>query len=783
MNDWENHKITGKNRIAARNLLIPFDNEKEALKTDKKKSPYFKSLNGTWKFKYHETPFHVDDRFSKPDYDAENWDNLAVPSNWQMHGYGKPHYTNSNFPFPCDPPRVPTENPTGCYRRNFFIDSSWDGKEIFIRFEGVDSAFYFWINGKMAGFSKGSRIPAEFNITKLLKKGANCIAAQVMQWSDASYVEDQDMWWLSGIFREVYLVAVPKVELSDIFIKSTLDEKYKNGTVDVEAVLTNYGNGEIKNHNMEFTLFDNNEKEIKTHIQKFSLKAGTDKKISFNIEVEKPEHWTAETPYLYKVLVTIKDSSGNVVSAKSVRTGFRNIEIKNGVMMVNGRRILVRGVNRHDSHPDEGRAVPYETILKDILLMKQHNINTVRTSHYPNAPEFYDLCDEYGLYVIAEADLETHGTGRTSNPLMISDNPEWEDVYLDRMKRMVESYKNHPSIIIWSLGNESFFGRNHKSMAEWTRSRDKTRLIHYDRDLKMETVDFLSQMYASPEMCIERVKEFNYKYPFILCEYAHAMGNGPGVFKEYWDLFYSNEQIQGGCVWEWVDHGIRQFDENGKEYFAYGGDFGDKPNDGNFCMDGMIFPDRTPSPCLAEYKKAIQPVHVEIKDLKKGIINILNRYDFINMKHLQGSWHLLLDGKIIESGTIPELDIASGKNMDFKIPFKNKFDEKSEFFLNICFILKEGNIWAEAGHSVAFDQLELKSSLPKFAPSVSGEKMNVSEDNNMIKLNTANSEIIVDKIYGVLSSWTVNGAELIRKGPRMNFWRVPIDNDRRNIDD
>ncbi len=496
--------------------------------------------------------------------------------------------------------------------------------------------------------------------------------------------------------------------------------------------------------------------------------------------MKSPRKWTAETPHLYTLLMTLRDAAGQIIEAKSLRVGFRKVEIKDGCILVNGRHIIFRGVNRHDTDPDTGRAVSYEAMLRDVLLMKQHNINAVRTSHYPNDPRFYDLCDEYGLYMIAETDIETHGFGYKDN---ISMYPNWQKAFLDRMERMVEAYKNHPSIVIWSLGNESGFGCNHEAMAAWTRQRDPSRLIHYEGDYEEKIVDMVSRMYATPEKLVELAKKYDNKRPVILCEYAHAMGNGPGVFKEYDDLFESNPHVQGGFVWEWADHGIRMTDEEtGMEWFAYGGDFGDEPNDSNFVCDGLVFPDRTPSPGLAEYKHYSQPVSVEAVDIAKGRIRLTNRYDFVSLEHLAVGWSLLADGVSVQGGDLPSMNLPARQSAELQVPFDPPpANDKREYFLNLRFTLKADTLWAKAGHEVASLQLPLAADMPAASESLGSRpelSLAVEQDETDLVVIGHDFHLVFDTVYGVLSDWQYQGVSLLEEGPRLNFWRAPTDNDR-----
>jgi len=650
MNDWENHQLPHKNRLPERAYFFPYDNVDAAMTGERAMSSWFKLLNGNWKFNFSPSPAEAPADFYAEGYDTSNWDDIHVPWSWQCHGYDYPHYTNVIYPFPTDPPRVPSENPTGSYRRNFSISENWNGKRIILHFEGVDSAFYVWVNGKEVGFSKGSRIPAEFDITDYVRTGENSLAVRVFRWSDGSYVEDQDMWWLSGIMRDVYLVAFPAAHIYDYFVRTELDDTYTDAVLKVDAKVSN-ASGNQKPYSVDMELFDDQGRRIVDGATaQAAPAAGETENVQLSAPVEKPRKWSAEDPYLYTLALTLKDSSGAVIQANSSKIGFRRIEIKQRNFLVNGVAIKLKGANRHDHHPDTGKAVSLDAMKQDVLMMKRHNLNAVRTSHYPNDARFYDLCDYYGLYVIDECDLECHGFGSVGDISRISNDPEWEEAYVDRMRRMVQRDKNHPSIIMWSLGNEAGFGCNHEAMARYARSVDPTRLIHYEGDRETKVADVYSVMYPTIEALEKEGKKKDpgdpaHKdgKPYMCCEYAHAMGNGPGNLKEYWETFYKYPRLQGGCVWDWIDQGLRKRTADGKSYFAYGGDFGDYPNDRQFVINGLIFPDRTPSPGLIEYKKVLEPVYTHAVDLNAGKIRVTNKYDFISLDRFNMNWQIWSD--------------------------------------------------------------------------------------------------------------------------------------------
>ena len=748
MNDWENPSLTHRNRLPARSYFFGYPDEKTALAFDPAASPWHQSLNGTWKFHLAptvaEAPAH--------DADTSGWCDLQVPSCWQMHGHGWPHYTNIQYPFPLDPPRVPTENPTGSYRRDFEVSKDWSGSRIILRFEGVDSAFHVWVNGREVGFSKGSREPAEFDLTDIVKQGRNTIAVRVMQWSDGTYLEDQDMWWLSGIFRDVMLLARPATHIADVRVNAPAE-----GPLKVDADIA----GDSIGCSIETRLLDD----------------GGPRRL-----------WTAETPNLYTLLVTLKNAKGAVIEVVPLRIGFRTVEIKDDRFLVNGVAIKLKGVNRHEMHTDLGRAVPLEAMIEDLQLMKRHNINAIRTSHYPNDPRLYDLCDEYGLYVIDECDLETHGfsDGRRhwkGNPL---NDPKWEAVCVDRMERMVKRDRNHPCIILWSLGNESDIGCVHHAMVARTRALDASRPIHYEGDWDLEVADVFSQMYTHLDQVViigkgteeeirTAVGHAGTRYtstPFVLCEYAHAMGNGPGGLLEYVEAFYQSDRLMGGFIWEWCDHGIRRKTADGREYFAYGGDFGDQPNDFNFVCDGLVFPDRRPSPGLIEYKKVIEPVKVEAIDLSAGRFRLINRHDFVGLDHLKIEWTVADEsGAIIESGACAAPKVAGRATAELQLQIKKSG------LLTLRFVLAADTRWASAGHEVAWAQFQtIAAKAPAILPSRA--LPGVDESETRVDIAGADFTLAFDKVRAVISSWSRGGKPVFRTGPRVNFWRATTDNDR-----
>ena len=778
MKTWENHQIDGINRMPARAHFLTFPSKEKALLNNNRYTHAFKNLNGVWKFMFLDAPEYSPEGFFNSDFDVTKMDDITVPGNWQLQGYGKMHYSDLWYNFPINPPYVPTENPTGIYKRTFFVEESYRDKKIIIRFCGVDSAYHLWINGKEVGYSKVARNESEFDITDLIRVGEeNDVTVRVYQWSDGTYLEDQDMWWESGIFRDVELIGVPKDGINDYKVIADLDDEYKNGIFKVEAFLRT-----TKEVNVTFELVDAGENTVFT--KTVVAKEG---KACIDEVIADVNHWTAETPYLYKLFMTVEDD-GQIIEVIPQNVGFRNIRLNGETFLVNGVAIKFKGVNRHDYSPQNGRVVSREEIEKDIILMKQFNINAIRTSHYPNSYYLYDLCDEYGMYLIAETDLECHGFELTGDYKWITDDPSWELAYVSRMTRMIERDKNHPAIIFWSLGNESAFGCNFRKMTDVAHEMDPTRLVHYEGDFDVESADVYSTMYTwieNPKKAylmkdiIEKSKK-----PHIHCEYCHAMGNGPGNLKDYQDLVYAHDKLQGGFVWEWFDHGIESFTESGEKYYRYGGDFGDDPSNKDFCIDGLIMPDRTPSPGLYEYKKVIEPITTTAVDIQKGIINLLSRYDFANLDRFNLVYKVMEDDVILQTGFMAVPSIEARANKDITLPYDLsaiKVKPGAHYYVNISYQLREDTNYASSGHELATTQFELP--LYKEGIVVRPEGiLNVEKEHTTLHVKGANFSLDFNLVNGNLMNIVRDGMQVLSKGPRLTLWRAPISNDMEIID-
>lgn len=794
MEEWENPAMIGWNKEPYHCTLLPYPDGDSALKGTPEACPFYQSLNGFWKFHWVGKPGDRPRDFHRPDYDVSAWDAIPVPSNWEFLGYGIPIYSNVRYPFPADPPRIPGENnPVGSYRRNFAIPAAWKGRQIFIHFAGVQSAFYLWVNGEKAGFSQGSMTPAEFNITPYLRDGENVLAVEVYRWSSGSYLEDQDMWRLSGIFRDVFLFAAAPVHLRDFFVRCELDEAYRDAELKVAARVRNYGPAPAAPHHVEVSLWDAAGKAVGScplmHGTTESLAAGGDASVELQGGVGNPRKWSAETPYLYAVLVTLKDASGNVVEVERCAFGFRVVEIRDAQLFVNGVSVLLKGVNRHEFDPERGRAITLERMVQDIELLKRFNFNTVRTSHYPDDPKWYELCDRYGIFLIDEANLESHGMGYDLDKTL-GNKPAWEAAHLDREAAMVARDKNYASVIIWSMGNEAGSGCNFVAGAKAIRALDPTRPIHYER--MNEAADMDSTMYPRLDVLIAHGQEPSDK-PFIMCEYAHAMGNAVGNLREYWDAIEMYPRLIGGCIWEWADHGIKKYldeapgaDGARRWFWAYGGDFGDEPNDGNFCMDGLVFPDRKVAPKMWEVKKVYQYVAMEPEDLLAGAVRIRNKYFFTNLRALEAVWTLSEDGTVVQEGVLEPLDVAPGSSVLVTIPFeKPVLAPGAAYWLRLSFRLREDTLWAAQGHEVASEQMRIPYETPArvAAPRPPMPAVRIEELGDRFVVWGDGFRVVFNRTLGGIQALVYGDLTIVPErpdalnGPVLNLLRAFTDND------
>lgn len=794
---WEDPQVNGINRLPSKATSYSYPTEELALKNNRESSERFKLLNGNWKFHWSPTPSGVPDGVEKLNYDDADWETIPVPANWELHGYGMARYASEGYTFePVEPPFTPQDdNPTGIYRTSFEAPEGWGDMQVNLTFGGVSSAYYVWINGELLGYSEDSMLPSIFDVTPFLKEGENEITMKVYRWSDGSYLEDQDHWRLSGIHRDVYLTAAPKVQLYDFFVQTDLDDKYENATLKLRPKIKVFDKTSIDGYSLGFKVYDENNKLIAEQPARLdaeniyfetSPQRGQNDFAMLQTEIKNPKKWSAEHPNLYTIVFDLKNADGEVVEYKSTKFGFRAIEIKEGQLFVNGKPILLYGVNRHDHDPVTGKVVNTESMVKDILTMKQFNINAVRTAHYPNNEEWLDLCDEYGLYVMDEANLETHGIrGRLTNDAM------WSNAFLERAVRMVERDKNHPSIISWSLGNESGSGFNHAMMAQWIKSYDETRFIHYEgaqttygkqkiedsiiRD--PEYVDVVSRMYTPIDYMVRASESDIEDRPILWCEYAHSMGNSTGNLNEFWDAIKANKQMIGGFIWDWKDQGLLQKNEDGIEYFAYGGDMGDADlkHSSNFCLNGIVDPMGIPKPALWEAKKVFQPIEIKSSITENQELEILNNYHFTNLNQFDIVWEIQENGKRIQEGKIKPTDLQPGKSKQIKIPFrKPKIKAGAEYFLRIGFNLKSDLSWADKGHEVAWEQVKLDYE----QPDVKRDKIKSELLVNGNSIQGENFKINFDSQTGFITGYSVDNVEMIQNGFQPNFWRPLTDNDR-----
>ena len=789
--DWENEQVVGRNKEPGRATAFPYPDRGSALLATREATPFQLSLNGKWKFCWSSDPGSRPVDFFEPEYDVDAWAEIPVPNNWQMHGYGTPVYSNIPYPFKKDPPRVMGEpprdftnftarNPVGSYRKTFQVPSEWKARQVFLQFDGVDSAFYLWINGRQVGYSQGSRTPAVFNITKYLEDGPNVLAAEVYRYCDGSYLEDQDFWRLSGIFRDVYLWSTHDLHIRDFFVHTGLDDEYENATVSVDVDVRNFADT-AQSFTVAAEMIDGDGQTVFKEISASSeVKPDGTTELKLSKSISGPAKWSAEQPNLYRLLLSLKDASGKVVEVTTCNVGFREVEIRDGFLLVNGQRIYLKGVNRHEHDPITGHTVTVESMIRDIELMKQFNINAVRTSHYPNDPRWYGLCDRYGLYVIDEANIESHGMGYGRESL--AKDPAWKTAHLDRVQRMVERDKNHPSVIIWSMGNEAGNGVNFYAAYDWMKVRDPSRPVQYERAESERNTDIRCPMYARINQIVGYATG-NPDRPMILCEYAHAMGNSVGNLQDYWTAIETHDHLQGGFIWDWVDQGLTGDKPvplgRGKTFFTYGGDFGDRPNDGNFCINGLIQPDRQPNPHLWEVKKVYQHIKVHAEEPAARRLKVENKYHFTNLDEFEATWVLRSDGEEVQSGTLGRLDVAPQTSKDIVVPFQQPFDS-GECLLTVSFVLADEKSWAPKGHRVAWDQFVTLGVAPPLKLMGLGEAPRLKTTDDSFAVAGDGFSVTIGRESGDLESYRVDGVELLAEPLAPNFWKAANDNQMRN---
>lgn len=777
--EWQgNPEIVGVNRLPQHATLMPYENYEEAKKCDRYASSRCKLLNGKWKFKLYKNYAYRPSDFAQPLYDSHNWDSIQVPGSWTMQGYDQNQYCNVRYPWEGSedicPPNAPTKhNPVGCYLKRIHINQSLLSKRIVLCFEGVESAFYLYVNGERVGYSESTFNRAEFDITRYLVEGSNVIGVEVYRWCTGSWLECQDMWRMAGIFRDVYIYTTEREYIRDYVIKAEPGEGFKDGYFDV-LVKTN---GAYEFLSLDIAILDENG-EMAAFDSRY---VEEDNVTTLKSIVTNAKFWSAESPNLYTLVVTLK-SNGIPIEYISTKFGFRKIEIRDGIIFFNGERIVFKGTNRHEFDCKTGRYMTEEVMISDILQMKRNNINAVRTSHYPNCPRWLELCDEYGLYVIDENNMETHGTGRSKIigcPQLPGSRPEWEKACMERIKALYNRDKNHTCVVAWSLGNESLGGETPKKMYNWIKDADASRFVHFecDRDPNEKQLsDVQSKMYAKPIDCEEYALTGRDKRPYILCEFTHAMGNSCGSTAEYTALWDKYPCLQGGFVWDWVDQAIMTTDEIGNEYLAYGGDFGENPHDGHFCGNGLLFADRKPTPKLYEIKKLYQNVDFNDINAEKGVIEIKNKFLFTNLNEFELYWCQCSDKGVFREGSA-EIDVKPGEKLVLDLEL-NKVTS-TECYLNLELRAKENTLWCDAGHVVAEQQFvinefentydELEGDLPLIVADTYGSLRIFCDD---ISIRFEKRER--NQLYSI----KVGGEELLSAPVRLNFWRALTDNDR-----
>ncbi|QZT37921.1 DUF4981 domain-containing protein [Halosquirtibacter xylanolyticus] len=782
-NDWENPNVFEKNREKARATFFTFDSRAKALKNEISEGSYIKCLNGQWKFNYVEKASARPMDFYKMGSDQSEWSEITVPGNWEMYGYGYANYTNVTYPFKKDQPRIADNySPVGSYVTYFEVPENWSGREVYIQLGAVKSGYYIWLNGKKVGYSQDSKLPSEFDISKYLVKGKNKLAVQVFQFTDGSYLEDQDFWRISGIQRDVFLFARTKTHIRDFFAKTVLDKNYENGVFSLEVDVTNKNRSTARKSSVAYQLMDADKKVVLEGTS--SIKAigrGKSEKVVFDGTLPQVKKWSAENPNLYTLLLTLKDKDQKTLEVTSTMVGFRSTEVKNGQLLVNGQPVLLKGVNRHEHDGKFGHVVNEASMIEDIKLMKTFNINAVRTCHYPDDPKWYALCDKYGIYLYDEANIESHGYGYAPKNTL-ANKPEWQEAHIARVLNMIQRDKNHPSVIVWSMGNEAGTGVNFLAAYKAAHKLDTTRPVHYERAERETTIkerhtDIVGHMYYRIEYVKQWLKKGDDR-PFIWAEYSHAMGNSNGNFKEYWDLVDSHRQLQGGFIWDWMDQGL-EMQRNGQTVWGYGGHFEPKGkyNDGNFCFNGLINPDHTVHPGIYEVKKVYQNIDFNGSDIAKGVVKIKNRRFFENLSDVMFEWELIRNGEVVKGGTFGSDALKPQQEKSYSIDYGTVKDD-AEYFVNIYALNMKPRPFVKIGHVLAEEQIAIKgydwNNIHKLNVA---DKIILKDETKQVAISGENFHMSFAKDNGALSSYVLNGEAIVNSPLVVNFWRAPTDND------
>lgn len=775
--DWENPAVFGINKEPARASFLTYTDKQQAIADNYATSPWYLLLSGMWDFHWAPKPGDRPVDFYKEDFKIDGWAKIPVPANWELQGYGIPIYTNINYPHPTNPPFIPhTDNPVGSYRRTFDVPASWDGRRVYLHFAAGTSAMYVWVNGQKVGYSEVTKSPAEFDITPYVRKGQNMVAVEVYRWSDGSYLEDQDFWRLSGIDRDVYIYSTPQVRLNDFFVKAGLDANYTNGTLSLDVQLKNYTKA-IASTKITAEVLDNAGKAVFSQTIDVQSDINKEGKGTITGTVKAPLKWSAETPNLYTLVLT-QQNSGAKPEITSCKIGFRTVELKNSQLLVNGKPVMVKGVNIHEHSDITGHYVTEETLMKDLQLMKQNNINAIRTSHYPQNLAFYRLCDKYGFYLVGEANVESHGMGYDMNRTL-GNKPEWFASHLDRIERNFERDKNHPSVIIWSMGNECGNGQVFYDAYKWLKAQDNTRLVQFEQADERENTDIICPMYPGINYMKEYALRQNPGRPFIMCEYSHAMGNSSGNFQEYYDIIRNSPHMQGGFIWDWVDQGILTKDEVGRPYWGYGGDFGGHvyTNDENFCSNGLVSANRTPHPGLFEVKKVYQDILFKAVDPAKGIISVYNEFNFSTLEKYRFEWQLLKNGEVANKGSF-SVKAQPRQTVEVKLPIPAiKFAEGEEYAINVFAYTIEATDLVPAGHEAAREQFILNKGEYFETIHPAAGKASVKETNDAYEVTNGSTMVQIAKWSGLINALVVDGKWMLDGSATPNFWRAPTDND------